>query len=36
LDEKNYTIGVLGSNRFDYPYVMPMMRYVKKLMEEIG
>lgn len=35
VDEQNYTVGVLGSNRFDYPYVMPMMRYVKKLMEEI-
>ena len=29
------TVGVLGSNRFDYPYVMPMMRYIKHLMEQI-
>ena len=36
LHDQIYTVGVLGSNRFDYPYVMPMMRYVKKLMEEIG
>jgi heat-inducible transcriptional repressor len=34
LGEHHYTVGVLGSNRFDYPYVMPMMRYVKKLLEE--
>jgi heat-inducible transcriptional repressor len=36
LNGHAYTLGVLGSNRFDYPYVMPMMRYVKKLMEEIN
>lgn len=30
-----YQFGVLGSNRFDYPYVMPMMRYVKQLIENI-
>lgn len=36
VNNQHYTVGVLGSNRFDYPYVMPMMRYVKKLMEEIN
>jgi len=28
-------IGALGSSRFDYTYVLPMMKYVRKLMEEI-
>lgn len=36
LGQRHYVVGVLGSNRFDYPYVMPMMRYVKKLIEEIN
>ncbi len=29
------TVGVLGSNRFDYPYIIPMMRYFKALIEEM-
>lgn len=28
-------IGVLGSSRFDYQYVIPMMKYVRALMTEI-
>ena len=28
-------IGAIGSSRFDYAYVLPMMKYVRKLMEEI-
>ena len=28
-------IGALGSTRFDYTYVLPMMKYIRKLMEEI-
>ena len=35
VGNRDLTVGVLGSNRFDYPYVMPMMRYVKNLIEEI-
>lgn len=33
--EHNCRIGVLGSNRFDYPYVIPMMKYFKALIEEM-
>lgn len=36
VGEDDYQFGVLGSNRFDYPYVMPMMRYMKHLMENIA
>jgi len=28
-------IGVIGSHRFDYPYIIPMMKYFKGLIEEI-
>lgn len=28
-------IALLGSSRFDYPYVIPMMKYVRKLIKEI-
>ncbi len=28
-------IGVLGSSRFDYPYVIPMMKYVRSLIQEL-
>lgn len=28
-------IGVLGSHRFNYPYIIPMMKYFKGLIEEI-
>ncbi|MBD3250672.1 MAG: hypothetical protein GF381_03850 [Candidatus Pacebacteria bacterium] len=28
-------LGVLGSERFDYPYMVPMMKYFKGLIEEI-
>lgn len=29
-------LGVIGSHRFDYPYVIPMMKYVRTLMEEFA
>ncbi len=35
LGEDEYQFGVLGSSRFDYPYVIPMMRYIKQLMESM-
>lgn len=28
-------LGILGSNRFDYPYIIPMMKYVRGLVLEI-
>jgi heat-inducible transcriptional repressor len=28
-------VGVFGSNRFDYPYVIPMMKYLRGLIREI-
>jgi len=28
-------VGVLGSSRFDYPYIIPMMKYVRTLIKEI-
>jgi len=28
-------LGVLGSERFDYPYMVPMMKYFKSLIEDI-
>lgn len=31
----NFHLAVLGSSRFDYPYLVPMMRYFKQLMEEL-
>ena len=31
----NYHLAVLGSSRFDYPYIVPLMRYFKKLIEEL-
>jgi heat-inducible transcriptional repressor len=35
LNGQNCRIGVLGSNRFDYPYVIPMMKYLRGLIREI-
>ncbi|MBD3279831.1 MAG: hypothetical protein GF390_03945 [Candidatus Pacebacteria bacterium] len=32
---KDCKVGVLGSARFDYPYVMPMMKFTKALIEEM-
>lgn len=34
VDDLQCHFGVLGSSRFDYPYVFPMMRYIKALVEE--
>jgi heat-inducible transcriptional repressor len=31
-----FTLGVLGSHRFDYAYVIPTMKYIKALIEEIA
>lgn len=28
-------VGVLGSNRFDYPHIIPMMKYIRALVEKI-
>jgi len=28
-------LGVIGSSRFDYPYVIPMMKYFKGLIEDL-
>ncbi len=28
-------VGIIGSQRFDYPYVIPMMRYFRTLIEEM-
>ena len=28
-------LGVIGSARFDYPYVIPMMKYFKSLIEDL-
>lgn len=33
--EGKCNLGVMGSPRFDYPYVMPMMRYLKSLIQEL-
>ncbi len=34
--DKSCNIGVLGSARFDYPYVIPMMRYMRGLIVEMA
>lgn len=31
----NCQLGVIGSERFDYPYLVPMMKYFKSLIEEM-
>lgn len=36
LPEGDCKIGVLGSYRFDYPYIIPMMKYFKALIEEMA
>ncbi len=33
---QNCRLGVVGSTRFDYQYLVPMMRYVRKLIEELS
>lgn len=35
IDGHPVKIGVLGSSRFDYPYVIPMMKYIRTLIQEI-
>lgn len=34
VDDLQCHFGVLGSSRFDYPYIFPMIRYIKALVEE--
>lgn len=36
LSEGDCKLGILGSYRFDYPYVIPMMKYFKGLIEELA
>lgn len=33
--DKVCKLGVIGSTRFDYPYVIPMMKYFKGLIEDL-
>ncbi|MCB9813338.1 MAG: DeoR family transcriptional regulator [Pseudomonadales bacterium] len=35
IDDQVIHVGVLGSSRFDYPYIIPMMKYVRTLIKEI-
>jgi heat-inducible transcriptional repressor len=28
-------VGIIGSTRFDYPYIIPMMKYVRSLVQEL-
>ncbi len=35
VDDQIIHVAVLGSNRFDYPYIIPMMKYVRTLINEI-
>ncbi len=32
----NCRLGVIGSNRFDYPYVIPMMKYFRTLLQDFA
>lgn len=34
-DGQKLRLAVLGSHRFDYPYLLPMMKYFKKLIEDL-
>jgi len=36
VNDQNVHFGVLGSSRFDYPYIIPMMKYVRALISEIA
>lgn len=35
IDDKKVHVGVLGSSRFDYPYIIPVMKYLRGLIREI-
>jgi heat-inducible transcriptional repressor len=35
IDARPIKVGVLGSSRFDYPYVIPIMKYLRGLIREI-
>jgi len=35
IDQQHIHVGVLGSSRFDYPYIIPMMKYIRTLIKEI-
>jgi len=34
VNDMTCRLGVIGSHRFDYPFVIPMMKYVRSLMQE--
>lgn len=36
VDSQPVSIGLLGSSRFDYSYIIPMMKYVRALIKEIA
>lgn len=35
IEQRKINVGVLGSSRFDYPYVIPIMKYLRGLIREI-
>ena len=35
INDRPVRVGVLGSSRFDYPYVIPIMKYLRGLIREI-
>lgn len=35
LKGEKYHICILGSSRFDYPYLIPMMKYMRSMIEEV-
>lgn len=35
IDGKSYQLGVLGCNRFDYQYVVPLLRYSRALIQDM-
>lgn len=35
LDNHTFQLGVLGSSRFDYPYIIPMLKYFRGLIREL-
>ena len=35
VDDQPVHIALLGSSRFDYAYIIPMMKYIRTLIKEI-
>lgn len=35
LGDRSFQLGVLGSSRFDYPYIIPMLKYFRGLIREL-